>query len=150
MGSRSGRSIEILLVEDNLADVRLTQEALKEGKVCNNLSVVSDGDQALAYLYRAPPYENAKRPDIILLDLNLPRKSGREVLAEIKNDPSLRRIPVVILTTSSAEEDVINSYDLHVNCYITKPVDMEQFVTVVKAIDTFWFDIVRLPNNDGQ
>lgn len=148
MVSRSGRPIEILLVEDNAPDVRLTKEALKEGKVRNNLAVVSDGVEALDYLYRRGSYANATRPDIILLDLNLPRKDGREVLAEIKADPSLRRIPIVVLTTSSAEEDVIKTYDLHVNCYITKPVDMEQFVSVVKAIDSFWFEVVRLPSSD--
>jgi CheY-like chemotaxis protein len=146
--SRSGRPIEILLVEDNAPDVRLTQEALKEGKVRNNLAVVSDGVEALDYLYRRGPFADVTRPDIILLDLNLPRKDGREVLAEIKADPSLRRIPIVVLTTSSAEEDVIKTYDLHVNCYITKPVDMEQFVSVVKAIDSFWFEVVRLPVSD--
>lgn len=148
MVSRSGRPIEILLVEDNAPDVRLTKEALKEGKVRNNLAVVSDGVEALDYLYRRGPYADVTRPDIILLDLNLPRKDGREVLAEIKADPSLRRIPIVVLTTSSAEEDVIKTYDLHVNCYITKPVDMEQFVSVVKAIDSFWFEVVRLPASD--
>jgi CheY-like chemotaxis protein len=146
--SRSGRPIEILLVEDNAPDVRLTKEALKEGKVRNNLAVVSDGVEALDYLYRRGSYADVTRPDIILLDLNLPRKDGREVLAEIKADPSLRRIPIVVLTTSSAEEDVIKTYDLHVNCYITKPVDMEQFVSVVKAIDSFWFEVVRLPVSD--
>jgi CheY-like chemotaxis protein len=146
--SRSGRPIEILLVEDNAPDVRLTQEALKEGKVRNNLAVVSDGVEALDYLHRRGPFADVTRPDIILLDLNLPRKDGREVLAEIKADPSLRRIPIVVLTTSSAEEDVIKTYDLHVNCYITKPVDMEQFVSVVKAIDSFWFEVVRLPVSD--
>ena len=124
MDAMSRRMIEILLIEDNLADVRLTQEALKEGLVYHNLSVVSDGYQALDYLQRKPPYDSAKRPDIILLDLNLPRKGGREVLAEIKSDPSLRRIPVIVLTTSSTEDDINTSYDLHVNCYITKPVDM--------------------------
>ena len=149
MDALSRRMIEILLIEDNLADVRLTQEALKEGLVYHNLSVVSDGDQALDYLQRKPPYDSAKRPDIILLDLNLPRKGGREVLAEIKSDPSLRRIPVIVLTTSSTEDDINTSYDLHVNCYITKPVDMERFVTVIKAIYSFWFDIVRLPHYDG-
>jgi CheY-like chemotaxis protein len=148
--SRSGRPIEILLVEDNAPDVRLTKEALKEGKVRNNLAVVSDGVEALDYLYRRGSYADVTRPDIILLDLNLPRKDGREVLAEIKADPSLRRIPIVVLTTSSAEEDVIKTYDLHVNCYITKPVDMEQFVSVVKAIDSFWFEVVRLPVSDDN
>src|SRR4051812_24241643 len=121
---QSGTPVEILLVEDNPGDVRLTIEALKEGKVRNRLNVAKDGVEALDFLYRRGAFANAPRPDIILLDLNLPRKDGREVLQEIKKDPKLRRIPVVVLTTSSAEEDVVRSYDLHVNCYITKPVDM--------------------------
>ena len=133
--------IEILLVEDNPADVRLTQEALREGKVKNNLSVARDGEEALAFLRR----EGAPRPDLILLDLNLPRRDGREVLKEIKDDPQLRMIPVVVLTTSAAEGDILKSYALHANCYITKPVDLEQFITVVKSIDDFWLTIVRLP-----
>ncbi|MEO8553820.1 MAG: response regulator [Kofleriaceae bacterium] len=135
--------IEILLVEDNPADVRLTQEALREGKVKNNLSVARDGEEALAFLRR----EGAPRPDLILLDLNLPRRDGREVLKEIKADPDLRRIPVVVLTTSSAEVDILKSYELHANCYITKPVDLEQFITVVKSIDDFWLTIVKLPSD---
>lgn len=139
------QSIEILLVEDNSADVRLTQEALFEGKVKNRLSVARDGVEAIQFLRREGPYANAPRPDLILLDLNLPRKDGREVLAEIKADPDLRVIPVVVLTTSSAELDVLKSYALHANCYITKPVDLEQFVTVVKSIDDFWLTVVRLP-----
>lgn len=133
--------IEILLVEDNPADVRLTQEALREGKVKNNLSVARDGEEALAFLRR----EGQARPDLILLDLNLPRRDGREVLKEIKADPELRRIPVVVLTTSSAEVDILKSYELHANCYITKPVDLDQFITVVKSIDDFWLTIVKLP-----
>lgn len=145
--SPRGRPVEILLVEDNPGDVRLTIEALKEGKVRNHLSVVNDGAEAIAFLRRQGKYAGAVRPDIILLDLNLPKKSGREVLADIKADDELRRIPVVVLTTSSAEEDVLRSYDLHVNCFITKPVDMEQFIEVVKAIDTFWFSVVTLPND---
>jgi CheY-like chemotaxis protein len=139
---------EILLVEDNPGDVRLTIEALKEGKVRNHLRVVNDGVEALDYLHQRGAYADAVRPDIILLDLNLPRMDGREVLEEIKRDPKLRRIPVVVLTTSSSEEDILRSYDLHVNCYITKPVDMDQFIRVIKAIDTFWFDVVRLPTAD--
>jgi chemotaxis family two-component system response regulator Rcp1 len=139
------KPVDILLVEDNPGDVRLTIEALKEGKVRNTLNVCKDGAEALDYLFRRDKYAEAKRPDIILLDLNLPKKDGREVLAEIKSDPNLRRIPVVVLTTSRAEEDVMKSYDLHVNCYITKPVDMNQFIDVVKAIDSFWFSIVQLP-----
>jgi CheY-like chemotaxis protein len=140
------RPIEILLVEDNHVDVTLTQEALREGKIKNNLQVARDGEEALAYLYRQEPFTKATRPDLILLDLNLPRVDGREVLAKIKEDKDLRRIPVVILTTSRADEDILRSYDLHVNCYITKPVDMEQFVHVVRAIDHFWFSVVTLPN----
>jgi CheY-like chemotaxis protein len=140
-----GRPIEILLVEDNPGDVRLTIEALKEGKVRNNLAVAKDGVEALAFLRRQGSYTDANRPDLILLDLNLPRKDGREVLAEIKEDPALRRIPVVVLTTSKAEEDIVRTYDLHANCYITKPVDLEQFISVVRSIDDFWLSVVRLP-----
>ncbi|MBM7119273.1 response regulator [Archangium primigenium] len=140
-----GRPIEILLVEDNPGDVRLTIEALKEGKVRNRLSVARDGVEAIAFLRRQGAHADAARPDLILLDLNLPRKDGREVLAEIKEDPSLRRIPVVVLTTSKAEEDILRTYDLHANCYINKPVDLEQFITVVRSIDDFWLSVVRLP-----
>lgn len=140
-----GRPIEILLVEDNPGDVRLTVEALKEGKVRNNLAVAKDGVEALAYLRRQGSHASASRPDLILLDLNLPRKDGREVLAEIKEDAVLRRIPVVVLTTSKAEEDILRTYDLHANCYITKPVDLEQFISVVRSIDDFWLSVVRLP-----
>jgi two-component system, chemotaxis family, response regulator Rcp1 len=140
-----GRPVEILLVEDNPGDVRLTIEALKEGKVRNNLSVVKDGVEALAFLRREGSYAEAARPDLILLDLNLPKKDGREVLAEIKEDGVLRRIPVVVLTTSKAEEDILRTYDLHANCYITKPVDLEQFISVVRSIDDFWLSVVRLP-----
>lgn len=139
------RPIEILLVEDSPADVRLTTEALREGKVRNNLSVVSDGIEALAFLRRSDGYDDAPRPDLLLLDLNLPRKDGREVLEEVKADPDLRRIPVVVLTTSRAEEDILRSYNLHANCYITKPVDLDQFFTVIKAIDDFWLAVVKLP-----
>lgn len=144
-----GHPIEILLVEDNPADVRLTQEALREGKVKNRLSVARDGVEALAFLRREGEHASAARPDLILLDLNLPRKDGRQVLAEIKEDAVLRRIPVVVLTTSSAEVDILKSYELHANCYITKPVDLEQFVTVVKSIDDFWLTVVRLPSERG-
>jgi chemotaxis family two-component system response regulator Rcp1 len=140
-----GRPIQILLVEDNPGDVRLTIEALKEGKVSNSLSVARDGVEALAFLRREGPHVKAARPDLILLDLNLPKKDGREVLAEIKDDTSLRRIPVVVLTTSKAEEDILRTYDLHANCYITKPVDLEQFISVVRSIDDFWLSVVRLP-----
>lgn len=133
--------IEILLVEDNPADVRLTQEALREGKVRNNLHIARDGEEALAFLRR----EGEPRPDLILLDLNLPRRDGREVLKEIKSDPRLMTIPIVVLTTSAAEADIVKSYSLHANCYITKPVDLDQFITVVKSIDDFWLTIVKLP-----
>lgn len=141
----SCRPIEILLVEDNPGDVRLTQEALKEGKVMNVLNIVGNGEEALAYLRRQGAYAQTTRPDLILLDLNLPRKSGQEVLAEIKDDPELKRIPVVILTVSEAEQDIIKSYNLHANCYITKPVNLEQFMGVIKTIEDFWLTVVMLP-----
>lgn len=137
--------IDILLVEDNPGDVRLTKELLRESKVLNELHVVTDGAEALAFLRREGRHSQAARPDLILLDLNLPRRDGREVLADIKRDPSLRRIPVVILTTSRAEEDVVRTYDLHANCYITKPVDLHEFVKVVRSIEDFWLTIVKLP-----
>jgi two-component system, chemotaxis family, response regulator Rcp1 len=146
----SGELVEILLVEDNPGDVRLTREALKEGKVRNNLHVAMDGIEALAFLRRQGQYLDAPRPDVILLDLNLPKKDGREVLAEIKDDPDLRRIPVVILTTSQAEKDIVSTYDLHANCYITKPVELDEFIQVVKSIDEFWLTIVKLPPNGIQ
>ncbi len=139
------RPIEILMVEDNPGDVRLTVEALKEGKVRNNFHTVEDGVEALAFLRRQGPYADAPRPDLVLLDLNLPKKNGREVLAEIKEDPELRRIPVVILTVSQAEQDILKSYNLHANCYITKPVDLDQFLEVVKSIENFWLTVVMLP-----
>lgn len=137
--------VEILLVEDNPGDVLLAKEALKEAKVYNNLHVASDGEQALKYLQRQGQHEDAPRPDLIILDLNLPRRSGREVLEVIKNDAALRRIPVVVLTTSMAEDDVLRAYDLNANCYITKPIDLEELVKVVRAIDNFWLSIVKLP-----
>jgi chemotaxis family two-component system response regulator Rcp1 len=137
--------IEILLVEDNLADVRLTQETLKEEKLRNNLNVVSDGVEALAYLRREGGYADAVRPDLILLDLNLPRKDGREVLEEIKADHDLQTIPVVVLTMSDAERDILVSYHLHANCYIVKPLSLNEFSKVVKSIQDFWLTIVRLP-----
>lgn len=140
-----GRPIEILLVEDNPGDVRLTVEAFKEGKVLNNLRIVEDGLEAMAFLRRAAKYAKAPRPDLILLDLNLPKKDGREVLTEIKEDPSLKCIPVVVLTTSRAEEDIIKTYSFHANCYITKPVDLDQFISVVRSIEDFWLTIVKLP-----
>lgn len=142
----NSRIIEILLVEDNPGDARLTLEAFREGKVLNNIRVIGDGVEALAYLRRqAPKYTNAVQPDLILLDLNLPRKDGREVLAEIKADERLKKIPVVVLTTSAAEEDVDRAYGSHANCYITKPVDLDQFMTVVQTIDSFWLSLVKLP-----
>ncbi|MDY6930435.1 MAG: response regulator [Halobacteriota archaeon] len=139
------KPIEILLVEDNPGDVRLTQEAFKEGKIKNNLYVAKDGIEAIEFLRHQGEYSDSPRPDLILLDLNMPRKSGKEVLEEVKADEELRRIPVVILTTSKAEEDIFRSYDLHANCFITKPVDMDQFIEVVKFIECFWFTVVRLP-----
>jgi len=141
--------IEILLVEDNAADVRLTRETLKEEKLNNNLHVVSDGVEAMAYLRRQGRYAQAARPDLILLDLNLPKKDGREVLKEIKEDENLRIIPVVVLTVSKAEEDVLRSYNLHANCYITKPLDLGQFSRVVKSVQDFWMTIVKLPPRLG-
>lgn len=144
----SGKPIEILLVEDNPADVRLTEEALKEGKVLNNLSVTEDGVEALNFLNRKGKYANSPRPDLILLDLNLPKKNGGEVLAEIKEDSNLRRIPAVILTISKDEQDIIKSYNLHANCYVIKPVDMDQFIKVVKSVEDFWLTIVKLPPNE--
>jgi CheY-like chemotaxis protein len=137
--------IEVLLVEDDPGDVLMTREAFEEHKVGNRLRVVSDGVDALAYLRREEPYEDAARPDLILLDLNLPRRDGREVLSEIKNDDSLCRIPVVVLTTSQADEDILRSYQLHANAYVTKPVNFDQFVTVVKQIDEFFISVVKLP-----
>jgi chemotaxis family two-component system response regulator Rcp1 len=140
-----GRPIVILLVEDNPGDVRLTQEAFKEGKVSNLLLTAPDGIEAMALLRRQGSHVDAPRPDLILLDLNIPRMDGRQVLAEIKGDPSLKRIPVVVLTTSKAEEDVLRTYDLNANCYITKPVDFDKFLSVIKSIDNFWLSIVQLP-----
>jgi CheY-like chemotaxis protein len=143
----SPHPIDILLVEDNAADVRLTEEVLTESKVHNNLIVANDGVEALNCLRQQGKFKGSPRPDLILLDLNLPIKDGREVLAEIKSDPNLKRIPVVVLTTSKAEEDILKTYNLHANCYITKPVDLEQFVTVVRYIEDFWLAIVKLPGN---
>lgn len=140
-------AVEILLVEDSPGDVRLTQEALKDSKLYNNLNVVPDGVEAIAFLRRQGQYANAPRPDLILLDLNLPRMDGRQVLQEIKNDENLKRIPVVVLTTSSNETDIFITYNLHANCYISKPVDFTQFINVVKSIESFWFSIVKLPPN---
>ncbi|MFZ0634179.1 MAG: response regulator [Candidatus Acidiferrales bacterium] len=141
------QSVDILLVEDNVGDVRLTREVLKDSKVHNNLIVASNGEEALACLRKQGKYRDTARPDLILLDLNLPVKDGREVLAQIKGDADLKRIPVVILTTSKAEEDILKTYNLHANCYITKPVDLEQFCTVVKSLEDFWLAIVKLPDH---
>ena len=143
----AGRPIEILLVEDNPGDVRLAIEALRQSKVRNNLHVARDGVEAVAFLRRDGPHAGAPRPDLMLLDLNLPRRDGREVLADIKADPELHTIPVVILTTSGAEQDVLRSYELQANCYITKPVDLDQFITVVRSIEDFWLTIVTLPHS---
>lgn len=140
-----GRPIEILLVDDDPGDRLITTEALQDSKVINNLHTVVNGEEALAFLRREGDYADAVRPDLVLLDLNLPRRDGREVLAEVKADDDLRRIPVVVLTTSQAEEDIVRSYDLHANAYVTKPVDFDRFVDVVKSIDEFYFTIVRLP-----
>ena len=140
------KPIEILLVEDNPGDARLTQEVFREGKLQTNLRIVADGETALEHLRRQGAYVKAIRPDLILLDLNLPKKSGREVLVEIKTDEELKSIPVVILTTSKAEQDILKAYHLHANCYITKPVDLDQFLGVVRAIEDFWLQIVKLPS----
>jgi len=144
---KTGKPVEILLVEDNPGDVRLTQEAFKESKVPNKLHVTRDGVEAMEFLRQKGNYAKAPRPDLILLDLNLPKKDGREVLAEIKDDADLRRIPVVILTISQADEDIINTYNLHANCYTTKSVDLEEFNKVIKSIEDFWFTTVTLPPN---
>ena len=141
----TGKPIEILLVQDNPGDVRLTLEALKGGRVRNNIHVVEDGVQAMDFLHRQGNYRAVPRPDLILLDLNLPKKDGREVLGEVKQDPDLKRIPIVILTSSAAEEDILRAYDLSANCYITKPVDLDQFLRVLKSIEDFWLVIVKLP-----
>ena len=139
------KTIKILLVEDNPGDIRLTQEVFKEGKIQNEMSIVMDGEEAIFFLKKIGQYKDAPTPDIILLDLNLPKKDGREVLAEIKHDPDLKPIPVIILTTSAAEEDIANTYSNHANCYITKPVDFDQFIKVIRAIEDFWLTIVKLP-----
>jgi CheY-like chemotaxis protein len=141
--------IDILLVEDNPGDVRLTRESLAEARVGNRLAVAIDGVEAMRYLRREGEYADAARPDLILLDLNLPKKSGIEVLGEIKADAALRRIPVIILTSSKAEEDIVRTYDLHANAYVTKPVDLTQFLTAIRAIEDFWLAVVRLPRREG-
>jgi chemotaxis family two-component system response regulator Rcp1 len=142
-----GRPVEILLVEDNAGDARLAQEALKDAKVRNTIRWIKDGVEALAFLRGEGDYAGETRPDVILLDLNLPKKDGREVLAEIKNDKDLRQIPVVVLTVSDAEEDIVKSYSLHANCYVKKPLDLDQFLRVIKGIESFWLTIVKLPPN---
>jgi len=147
---RIAKLAEILLVEDNLGDVRLTQEALKDAQVRVRMSVVGDGVEAMAFLHHEGPYSRSLHPDLILLDLNLPRKDGREVLADIKADTHLRRIPIVILTTSQADKDILASYDLHANCYIIKPVNLNQFTKVITAIEGFWLEVVRLPPDGRQ
>ena len=144
-----GRPIEILLVEDSPGDVRLIQEVLKEGKVRINLQVAEDGAEAMDFLRRKGRHADAIRPDVILLDLNLPKKDGREVLAEVKSDEDLKRIPVIILTVSQAEEDILETYDHHANCYITKPVDIDEFLRVMRSIEEFWLTIVTLPLDGG-
>jgi CheY-like chemotaxis protein len=148
MNGRGSRPVEILLVEDNPADVRLTMEALKSSKVQNNLHVADDGVMALSYLYREGKYATVLLPDLILLDLNLPKKDGREVLAEIKTNDTLKHIPTVVLTTSRAEEDVLRAYNLGVNCYVTKPPDLDRFLTVIRCIEEFWLTVVRLPRSE--
>ena len=146
IANKSQRPIEILLIEDNPGDADLAREALEESKFTNHITVASDGEEAIRYLRKAPPFTEASRPDLILLDLNLPRKDGREVLAEVKQDEDLKRIPIVILTTSQAPDDVRKSYNLHANCYINKPLDLKQFMGIVKSIENFWLSVVILPN----
>ncbi len=143
----NGKPVDILLVEDSPGDVRLAVEALKEAKVSNRLSVAEDGVEALAFLHRQGKYADARRPDLVLLDLNLPRKDGRQVLSEIKADPNLRQIPIVVLTTSGANEDILRAYDHHANCYITKPMDFQKFMDVIKVIKEFWLTVVKLPQS---
>lgn len=143
--TNAGRPVEVLLVEDNPGDIRLTQEAFKEGRFLINLSVATDGVQAIDMLNRRGPYSMAPRPDLILLDLNLPKKNGREVLGEIKADDELKRIPVIVMTTSKAAQDIHRVYDLNANCYITKPVELDEFLKVVRSIEDFWLTIVTLP-----
>lgn len=140
-------SVNILLVEDNPGDVLLTREAFREGCYLPNLSVVEDGEEALQFLRRSGKYADAERPDLILLDLNLPRKDGRELLAEVKQDPELRLIPIIVLTTSEAEQDVRRAYKLHANCYLTKPLEMDTFMRKVRSVEDFWLSVVRLPPN---
>lgn len=145
MTSLAVEPIHILLVEDSPADVRLTQEVMRDAKIANELHVVNDGEAAMDFLRQQGDYSDRPRPDLMLLDLNLPRKDGREVLAELKQDPALRTIPVIVLTTSSAEGDVVRSYELAASCYITKPIDLDEFIRVVRSIESFWLSVVRLP-----
>jgi len=147
MNPSETRPIEIFLIEDSPSDTALTIEALEEGKIANNLSHVEDGVEAMDFLKHQGKYKNAPRPDLIMLDLNLPRKDGREVLAEIKNDESLKIIPIIVLTTSRSDKDILQSYKLNANCYITKPVDFRQFMDVVRSIEKFWLSVVTLPQN---
>jgi CheY-like chemotaxis protein len=142
--------LKILLVEDNLADIRLTREVFKEGKIDNELYSVKDGEEAIEFLRRRGKYAGVPRPDLVLLDLNLPKKDGKEVLKEIKSDKDLASIPVIVLTTSKAEEDIHRAYDLHANCFITKPFDLDKFIVVARSIENFWFGIVRLPHPEGK
>jgi two-component system, chemotaxis family, response regulator Rcp1 len=145
MGNLVNESIDILIVEDNPGDARLIREALNESEVYNNLYIVSDGVEAMGFLRNEGRFSDAPQPDLIILDLNLPRKDGREVLAEIKSDEKLMQIPVVIMTISQAEEDILNTYKLHANCYISKPIDLNEFIRVIKSIEEFWFSVVKLP-----
>ncbi len=147
---QSSDHIHVLLVEDNPADIRLTQEALRESKIYTSLDIARDGEEAMAFLLREGQYADARQPDVILLDLNLPKKDGREVLADIKDHPRLKHIPVVILTSSQAEEDILRTYNLHANCYINKPVDFHQFIKVVRSIESFWFTVVKLPPREDE
>jgi len=144
----STKPVNILLVEDNPGDIRLTQEVLKDGKICNNLIIAMDGEEAMFFLKKTGKFKDAVTPDIILLDLNLPKKDGRQVLSEIKTDPDLKMIPVIVLTTSSAEQDILNTYANHANAYITKPVDFDQFINVIRTFENFWLTIVKLPNSN--
>jgi len=147
-GNKPEKPINILLVEDNPADIRLTQEVFKDGHIRNTLNIVMDGEEAILYLRKLGKYSGVDTPELILLDLNLPKKDGREVLAEIKADPMLKCIPVIVLTTSAAEQDILNTYSHHANCYIMKPVDLGQFINVVRSIEQFWLTIVKLPNSE--
>jgi chemotaxis family two-component system response regulator Rcp1 len=150
MNSKATEPVDVLLIEDNPGDVRLTKEALKDAKLKIHMHVVGDGMEAMAFLRKQGKYASSPRPDLVLLDLNLPKKDGRQVLAEIKDDTDLKRIPVVIITSSKAEEDVLKSYNLHANCYVTKPLDLDQFITVVQSIEQFWLTIVKLPNGQEK